>query len=116
MIGFVFNYSDRKVLVFVEGIKTRFDCVVGFENFLPKLDKTFLFSNDLGLTDFKLKSSLPYGRISLGEIQIVDSRDNIFWFNPKNYKEVKQILTIEENKNLENEIVVRCADLYKFFK
>lgn len=132
-LGFIFNIADKrnmiflndkvleksKVVVFIEKENIRRDYIVGLDQFFNEDECEFLYlSKDLSLNSFLVfnKSKFIYGKVSLYEKTEVDFEGVTFWFHITKYKMLWDFLTLDIEKNIDEEISKRVVKISEFFQ
>lgn len=120
-LGLLFKLNETSFsVVFILKPKAKHDVIIGFENFLPrtKIIQKLVLNNNLEFFEspFNVNDKIRYSKISLSDRTTLDYEDNLFWFNPKKYRILKQVLEVDSINNFENDIKIRINDIYDFFK
>jgi len=115
-LGFLFSNEDKQIIIFTYSKKFEGNIILGSRGTL-KLEKTrFLFlskglklENFIILDDFKYK----FSKINIFNQRIVDFNDFVFYFKPKEYKELKYLFQIE---NFSDENLIKLTlEIYDYF-
>lgn len=135
-VGFVFDldfeneFAVKKIFLDDKYIKKKFlvvftsksnvlgDYIIYGEKFDLNDCSFFSLSKDLKIDgfDIDLKEKFKIAKVCVNEKQVIDFNYNTFWFEAKRYKEIRNLMYINDFRvSLEDEIKRRIIDLYEFF-
>lgn len=113
------KFEKQFLVIFILSNKIKSDVVIGMYDFLHKESSQFVYLNsDLGFSPYFIfeDAIFKYGKICVYNTKVVDFRDFTFWFDVKRYKEVRDILTLNNiNGNLEDELRRRVLKVLEYF-
>lgn len=112
-------FDKQFIVVFVSTNKTKSDIVIGMHDFLHNDECKFVFLNStLGFSDYLIFEGaiFKYAKLCVYEMRVVDFSDLTFWFDVKRYKEIRDILTLNNLEgDLEDELKRRVLKLLEYF-
>lgn len=118
-LGLLFSIesSENQFLVFVEDEKLKNDIIVGPKklSYLENI-KVFFLSKGLKLEEYSIinPSSIQQAQIHLSKETILDYEFNTFWFNAREYRELRQLFFIEEFS--EKILISKVVDILNYFR
>jgi len=112
-------FDKKFIVVFVSTSKTKSDIVIGMHDFLHNEECKFVFLNStLGFSDYFLfeDAIFKYAKLCVYERKVVDYSDLTFWFDVKRYKQIRDMLTLNNLEgDLEDELRTRVLKLLEYF-
>lgn len=116
------NKNKKNIIVFLEKENLKGNYLISKKSFFKKEESIYVFMNKYSdLEEFLIfdNSTFKLGKISVSQKTIIDFKHLTFWFNSKKYREIFELLSLNDfevkNNNLDNMIKERTIKLLKYF-